>query len=126
MKISQATSGGSWSPPSVSRGDEPSQPAGRLASTGKHAKALADKTIKAIPLDATGTKALASGQQTTSTIVLREVVPTGRPAVSVLDVLRTRLVSPSYSFLRQSVRTFAAGPVAEGGTKGPARYPLLQ
>jgi len=78
---------------------------------------MAAGIIAAMPRDATGTKALASGQHTTSTIVLPEVVPTGRPAVSVLDALPTRVVAPSYSFLRQSVRTLAAAPVAEGGTK---------
>ena len=78
---------------------------------------MAAGIIAAMPRDATGTKALASGQQTTSTIVLPEVVPIGRPAVSVLDVLPTRLVPPSYSFLRQSVRTLLAAPVAEGSTK---------
>jgi HK97 family phage prohead protease/HK97 family phage major capsid protein len=90
---------------------------GHLALTGKHAKTLAAKLVKAMPRDRTGTKALASGQQTTSTIVLPNVVETGRPAVSVLDVLPTRLVAPSYSFLRQSVRTNNAAPVASGGTK---------
>lgn len=88
---------------------------GHLAMTGKHAKSFAAAIVKAMPHD--GTKALASGQQTTSTIVLPDVVPTGRPAVSLLDVLPTRQVAPSYTFLRQSVRTNNAAPVAVGGLK---------
>lgn len=88
---------------------------GHLAMTGKHAKSFAAAIVKAMPHD--GTKALASGQQTTSTIVLPDVLPTGRPAVSLLDVLPTRQVAPSYAFLRQSVRTNNAAPVAVGGLK---------
>jgi HK97 family phage prohead protease/HK97 family phage major capsid protein len=97
------------------RPGQPSPDGGHLAMTGKHAKALAGRIIAAMPRH--GTKALAAGQQTTSLIMLPEVVPIGRPAVSVLDVLPSRVVPPSYSFLRQSVRTLLAAPVAEGGTK---------
>lgn len=93
------------------------QSAGHLALTGKHAKAMAQRVIAAMPRDASGTKALAAGQQTTSTILLDGIVETGRPAVSVLDMLHTRRVDPSYSFLRQSVRNLQAGPVAAGATK---------
>jgi HK97 family phage major capsid protein len=88
---------------------------GHLALTGTHAKALAGRMVRAMPRN--GTKALASGQQTTSTIMATEIVATGRPAQSLLDVLPARLVAPSYSFLRQSARTNNAAPVAEGGTK---------
>lgn len=94
----------------------PSTPAqgGYIAMTGKHAKALAAKVIAAMPRDPASTKALAAGQQTTSTIVLPEVVAEGRPAVSLLDVLPMRMVAPSYSFLRQvSPRSNNAAPVAE-------------
>jgi HK97 family phage major capsid protein/HK97 family phage prohead protease len=111
--------------PLASGEQPPPAAAGHLAFTGKHAKAMAGRIIAAMPKDQTGTKALASGQQTTSTIVLPEVVPTGRPAVSVLDVLPTRLVPPSYSFIRQSVRALAAAPVAEGGTKPTSVVSIL-
>lgn len=93
------------------------QDSGHLALTGKHAKAMAQRVITAMPRDASGTKALAAGQQTTSTILLDGIVETGRPAVSILDVLHSRRVPPSYSFLRQSARTLNAAPVAAGGTK---------
>lgn len=86
-----------------------------LALTGTGAKALARSVAKASRVE--GTKALATGVQTVSTIVLPDVVPTGRPLVSLLDVLPTRIVTPSYSFLRQSVRNLAAAPVPVGGTK---------
>ncbi|MBV5244340.1 HK97 family phage prohead protease [Mycolicibacterium sp. PAM1] len=90
---------------------------GHLALTGKHAKAMAQRVIKAMPRGPGGTKAFAAGVQTTSTIVLPDVVQTGRPAVSVLDVLPTRVVPPSYSFLRQSARNNNASVVPVGGTK---------
>ncbi|MGK2903590.1 MAG: HK97 family phage prohead protease [Mycobacterium sp.] len=97
-------------------GEHPDPAAGgHLALTGRHGKALAGRVVKAMPRN--GTKALASGQQTTSTIVLPDVVETGRPAQSLLDVLPARVVPPSYSFLRQSVRTNLAAPVAEGSLK---------
>jgi HK97 family phage major capsid protein/HK97 family phage prohead protease len=98
-------------------GQAPPATTGHLAFSGKHAKALAGRIIKAMPKDQTGTKALAAGQQTTSVVMLPEVVPIGRPAVSVLDVLPSRITPPSYTFFRQSVRTLLAAPVAEGGTK---------
>lgn len=90
---------------------------GHLALTGKHAKSMAQRVIKAMPRDAAGTKALAAGVQTTSTILLPDIVESGRPAVSVLDVLPTRIVAPNYSFLRQSARNNNAAPVEAGQTK---------
>ena len=69
---------------------------------------MAAAIVKEMPRDRTGTKALAAGQQTTSTIVLPDVVVQGRPAASILDVLPTRLVPPSYSFLQQSVVSVVA------------------
>ncbi len=103
---------------SLGPGQEPPPAAtGHLAFTGVHAKALAGRIITAMPKDATGTKALASGQQTTSVIMAPQVQEIGRPAQSVLDLLPARVTAPSYSFLRQTVRTMLAAPVAEGGTK---------
>ncbi|WP_205873462.1 HK97 family phage prohead protease [Mycobacterium camsae] len=94
---------------SASGGDQ------HLAMTGRHAKTLAQSVVKAMPHN--GTKALASGVQTTSTLLLPNVVETGRPAASLLDILPVRIVPPSYSFLRQSARTNNAAPVAAGGLK---------
>ena len=42
---------------------------------------------------------------------------TGRPAVSLLDALPTRIVPPVYSFLRQNQRTLAAAPTPAYGEK---------
>jgi HK97 family phage major capsid protein len=78
---------------------------------------MADRIIEKMPRDAMGTKALASGVQTTSIVMLPDVVPSGRPATSVLDLLPARVVEPSYRFLRQSARNLAAAPVAAGDTK---------
>jgi HK97 family phage major capsid protein len=88
-----------------------------LALTGVHAKTTAEKIIEKMPRDAMGAKALASGVQTTSVVMLPEVIATGRPAVSVLDVLPTRIVPPTYTFLRQNSRSFAAAPTAAGASK---------
>ena len=90
--------------------------------TGRHAKTTARKVIAAMPRDPSGTKALASGQQTTSTIMLPEVQELGRPPQSILDVLPARQVAPNYSFLQQVTRTNNAAPVAEGGTKPTSAY----
>jgi len=49
-----------------------------------HAKTPAARIVAAPPKDPSGTKALAAGQQVTSTIVLPEVVPAGRPALYAL------------------------------------------
>lgn len=67
----------------------------------------------------TGTKALtASGQITTDVPTDKTPIPTGRPAVSLLDVLPTNKRStPTWRYLRQSARDLKAAPVAEGGTK---------
>jgi len=100
-------------------GSPGSQPieGGHLALTGKHAKAMAQKMVAAMPRDASGTKALAAGQQTTSTIVQPDVAVAGRPVTSILDLLPMRVVSPSYSFIRQSARSLAFAPVAAGSEK---------
>ena len=96
----------------------PSKPVtqGKLAMTGVHAKALAANIIKSMPRD--GVNSLADGQQTTSIVMLPEVHPIGRPAVSLLDVLPSRVVAPSYLSLRQNVRDFFDGsPTAAGDLK---------
>jgi hypothetical protein len=66
-----------------------------VALTGVHAKHMAEKIIVGMPRDSVSSKALVTGgTQTTSTILLPEVVATGRPAVSVLDLLPARIVPP--------------------------------
>lgn len=89
---------------------------GRLALTGRAGKAAANRIVKAIPERTRGVKALTSGQ-TTSTILDSTVYNEGRPPTSLLDVLTTRTVTPTYSFLRQTTRTLNAAPVATGETK---------
>jgi HK97 family phage prohead protease len=100
-------------------GSPGSQPieGGHLALTGKFAKAMAQKMVAAMPRDASNTKALAAGQQTTSTIVQPDVAVQGRPVTSILDLLPMRVVSPSYSFIKQSARSLAFAPVAAGSEK---------
>ncbi|WP_301149000.1 HK97 family phage prohead protease [Mycobacterium simiae] len=100
------------------KGDDPESGSGeslRVALSGSGAKSLAVRVAKASRVE--GSKALASGVQTVSQILAPDVVPTGRPLISLLDVLPTRIVTASYSYLRQSVRNLAAAPVPVGGVK---------
>lgn len=66
-----------------------------------------------------GTKALvAPGALTTDLPVAPTVIPTGRPATSILDVIpSTRRVAATYAYLRQSSRALNAAAVAEGAEK---------
>ncbi|MDH3045348.1 HK97 family phage prohead protease [Gordonia alkanivorans] len=66
-----------------------------------------------------GTKALTtSGQVTTDVPVAPTVIPTGRPAVSLLDVIPTvRRNGPQYRYIRQISRALNAAAVAEGAEK---------
>ena len=91
---------------------------GHIALTGKHAKALAANIVAALPRDPMSAKSLIpAGQVTTSTIVLPDVTPEGRAAVSVLDVLPMRIVTPHYRSLVQRTRDLAAAAVAVGDLK---------
>ncbi|WP_411815620.1 HK97 family phage prohead protease [Gordonia sp. SND2] len=66
-----------------------------------------------------GAKALvSSGQVTTDIPVAPTVIPTGRPAVSLLDVIPTqRRTGPQYRYIRQNARDLNAAAVAPGATK---------
>jgi HK97 family phage major capsid protein len=90
-----------------------------LALTGEHGKAMARRIVEQLPRDPVSGKALvAGGTSTVSTILLPEIAVTGRPALSILDLLPTRIVpSPSYFFLRQTSRALAAAPVPAYGAK---------
>ncbi len=68
---------------------------------------------------ASGTKALtSSGQTTTDVPMAPTVIPAGRAATSILDVISTeRRSTPVYAYMRQNARDLNAAAVAEGGTK---------
>ncbi len=54
-----------------------------------------------------------------------EIVPEGRPATSLFDVLpSTRREVPTYRYIRQSVRTNNAAVVAPGATKPTSVYTI--
>ncbi len=65
------------------------------------------------------TKSLTTaGQVTTDVPMAPTVVPTGRPATSLLDVIPSiRRRTPQYAYLRQNSRALAADTVAEGAEK---------
>lgn len=67
----------------------------------------------------TGAKALTtSGQVTTDVPIRPDVIPTGRPATSLLDVIPTiSRPTPTWRYLRQNSRALAAAPVADGALK---------
>ena len=89
-----------------------------IALTGPHMRTMAEKIIAASMRDQFGQKTLVTGgTSVVSQILLPEVIATGRPAQSVLDVLPSRIVPPSYSFIRQSSRALAAAPVAAYAAK---------
>lgn len=71
-----------------------------------------------------GSKALTtSGQVITDVPISADVVPIGRPAVSLLDVLPTvTRTTPSWKYLRQNNRASAAAPVAPGDLKPVSDY----
>jgi HK97 family phage prohead protease len=76
------------------------------------------------PGDTAGTKALtSSGQVLTDVPVRPDVIPVGRPAVSILDVLPTvGRTTPTWRYLRQNSRTSSAAPVAPGALKPTSAY----
>lgn len=100
-------------------GDRPKT--GHLPLTGKGAKSLA-RSIARSSLDPQTKALVASGARTTAVELRSEIAEQGRPPQSILDVLPSRVVSATYSYLRQTVRTNNAAPVATGGTKPTSTY----
>ena len=76
------------------------------------------------PGDEGGSKALTSSGQILTDVPIRpDVIPVGRPAVSILDVLPTvGRTTPTWRYLRQNSRTTAAAPVAPGTLKPTSAY----
>ena len=76
------------------------------------------------PGDIGGTKALTSSGQVLTDVPIRpDVIPVGRPAVSLLDVLPTvNRTTPTWRYLRQNSRNSAAAPVAPGALKPQSAY----
>lgn len=90
--------------------------------SGGAAKLAATMTEKMVGSD--GRKALApAGTVVTNTPVAADVVALGDPGVTILDALQSVLSStPTYRYLRQSLRTNNAAVVAEGATKPTSIY----
>lgn len=89
---------------------------GHLPFTGTGAKALA-RGIARRSVDPESKALVTSGSRTTAVELRSEIGEMGRPPQSLLDILMSRTVGPTYSYLRQTVRTLNAAPVAEGATK---------
>lgn len=66
-----------------------------------------------------GTKALTSSGQVVTDVPLQPgVIPQGRPALSITDVLPvTKRTGPTWRYLRQNSRALNAAPVAQGAEK---------
>lgn len=74
-------------------------------------------------LIAGGTKAaLTEGQIIETQRVFESPITMGRPASSVWDLIPTRLVEPTYSVMRQTLRDGQAAVVAPGDTKPTSHY----
>ena len=94
---------------------------GHLPLTGKGAKSLA-RSIARSSIDPATKALVSSGSRTTAVELRDEIAEQGRPPQSILDVLPSRVVGATYSYLRQTVRTNNAAPVATGGTKPTSTY----
>ncbi|MCH5644370.1 HK97 family phage prohead protease [Gordonia sp. ABSL49_1] len=105
------------------RGDDDgsARTSGYLPMTGAGVKSMAQRIAKA-STDPQTKALVASGSRTTPIELREEVAEQGRVPQSLLDVLATRSVGTTYSFLRQTVRTGNAAPVADGGTKPTSVY----
>ncbi len=93
---------------------------GRKAAAAVIATKISGRGHRAPGDDApVGTKALTtSGQVVTDIPVAPTVIPTGRPAVSILDVIPSvRRTGPQYRYIRQTSRALNAAAVAEGAEK---------
>ncbi|TLF52020.1 HK97 family phage prohead protease [Nocardia cyriacigeorgica] len=100
-----------------------------LALTGAAAKTLARRiATQMTPQDAKGRKALLPSGSTVTDVPMVAESPfaLGRVALSVLDVLTVTAQSPKYSYLRQTLRTNNAAPVADGATKPTSVLGLIE
>ncbi|MDH3026410.1 HK97 family phage prohead protease [Gordonia alkanivorans] len=102
--------------PMRSTDDDPKPTTGHLPLTGRSVKALA-RSIARASIDPRSKALVANGSRTTAIELRDEIAEQGRPPQSILDVLPSRVVGATYSYLRQTVRTNNAAPVATGGTK---------
>lgn len=92
------------------------------------------KAAATAPSGARGVKALlAEGSSASPKVLDGGIVAQGRPAASLLDVLPVIVSeaqgdggSPVYSYLRQTLRTENAAPVAKGGLKPTSLYGLTR
>jgi len=89
-----------------------------LALTGTHAKTMAEKIIANMPRDNVSSKALVTGgTQTTSSILLPEIIATGRPLCLYWVFCRRELCRRSIHFCAKNSRSLAAAPTPAGSAK---------
>lgn len=92
---------------------------GHVGLTGRHAKAMANQFVA--KFSEHGQKGLvAAGSQVVSTILLPEIAVEGKPLLSVIDALPSRIVpSPNYSFLQSVAPRQPNAKIVEPGAAKP-------
>ncbi|MYR07453.1 phage major capsid protein [Gordonia sp. SID5947] len=103
--------------------DELARKSGRLPLTGDGVKSLARNLTRA-SYDTERKALVSSGARITSLPLRSGVVEMGKLPQSILDVIDSEVTQPQFSFLRQTVRTNNAAPVAEGATKPTSIYSI--
>jgi hypothetical protein len=87
---------------------------------------LAARVVAKIGGPVGGAKALLTAGVAVTDVPMVGVIPTGRPAANLLEVLPSRIVPPQWRYLQQSVRTNNAAPVTPGGTKPTSVITLIE
>lgn len=106
-------------------GDAPGASSGRSVWS----KDAAGRLLRAMPDQPDGSKALVSGSIGVPEVIDPEVVRMGEAPTTLLDLVPKRGVEGggnTFSFLRQTVRTNNAAPVADGETKPTSIYTLAE
>lgn len=110
-------------------------PAGRGGRKGNHspwAKATAERMSRAMTAEVDGQKALVSGSIGVPVPLETDVVALSSTPRSLLELIPVRMLTGgfgtgnSFSFLRQTVRTNNAAPVADGALKPSSVFTLAE
>lgn len=111
-------------------GDPAGTPAGGKSRTGGWAKATADRMGKALTSEIDGQKALVSGSIGVPSPIETDIVSMSEAPRRLLDLIPTKGIGGSFeagntfTFLKQTVRTNNAAPVADGAVKPTSLYTI--
>lgn len=108
------------------------QPQRKGTRTSPWAKAAAERMARTMVRDVDGAKAVVSGSIGVPTPIDTEIVVMSGAPMSVLELIPVRMLGGgfgtgnSFSFLRQTVRTNNAAPVADGALKPTSVYTIAE